>query len=257
MLKKTIAVIQFVIISISLMSLEQMIPMSLVENTETSINSSIYVSTLFDDLKEMQKIQEEQKRIADESKIRVEQARIKSIIDENNRKDNVCFDPYNLNTISNITENELNQIFIAIGKSQMCELSATFVQAEKDYKINALFLAGIVALESGWLKSPAGNGDNVTGYCVYNPEYKGATFGGSRHDNIMQTTSDLRKNYLTPGAIYYDNGYSIWNVNTRYCLYTDQKTPNYKWSSDIVSIANNFVSTYHNSIKTLEEVPSI
>lgn len=198
-------------------------------------------------------IQEEKERIAEEARIEAEriaeEARIEAErISENNRKNNVHFNSYDLTSISNITVDELDSVFIAKGKPAMTEISVALVDAEQTYGVNAFFLAGLVAEESGWTQYPAGDGDNLTGHAVFSSSHRGSSFGGSRYRNIMETANLIKINYLTPGGKYY-NGISIEGVNTRYCLYDDMKTTDYRWSSKISAIANDLTSIYHNSVK--------
>ena len=193
-------------------------------------------------------------RIAEIARINAE---VQAITSENNRKNNVHFDPYDLLNVSNITQHELDQVFIAKGKPAMTEISGALIDAEQTYGVNAFFLASIIAEESGWTEKPAGDGDNLTGYAVYTSTSRGSSFGGSRYQNVMDTADLLKNLYLTPGAKYYSNGLSIWNVNTRYCLFGDQVTTDYGWSDRLTEIAYNFNSIYHSSIKQLKEVPTL
>lgn len=204
-------------------------------------------------------IQEEKAKVEEEARLEVEriaeEARINAeVISENNRKNNVHFNSYDLTSISNITVDELDSVFIAKGKPAMTEISVALVDAEQTYGVNAFFLSGLVAEESGWTQFPAGDGDNLTGHAVFSSAHRGSSFGGSRYRNIMETAELIKINYLTPGGKYY-NGISIEGVNTRYCLYEDMETTDYRWSSKISGIANDLSSIYHNSVKTIKGLP--
>lgn len=174
------------------------------------------------------------------------------IADENDRKNNVHVYASDVTSLSNIKKEELSSIFYNIGKGEMSQYSNAFIDAEKEYKINALFLASIVALESGWTSSPGGeNGTNLTGYCVYNAQTIGTSFN-SGYDSIMNTAKLLREKYLTKGAEYF-NGYSVEDINIRYCLYQDMKTTDFNWSIKITNIENLFEKVYHHEIKVIKE----
>lgn len=177
------------------------------------------------------------------------------ITESNNRKNNVHFNPNNLLSISNITVDELIAIFNIKEKPYMVELSQAFVDAEKEYGVNAIFLAGLVAQESWWAELPAGDGDNVTGMGVFNPHYKGFTYEGSRYRNIMATAEQIKNNYLTPDGPYY-NGLATTDVNVRYCLKAYSSETDYEWSYNINSIASDLNYVYHNNIKVMEEIPA-
>lgn len=192
-----------------------------------------------------EKEEEEAKRI---------EAEIQMVTEANNQKNNVNFNPYNLREVSGITADELDQVFILKEAPEMCKLTQAIVDAEALYKVNALFLAGLVAQESGWGKKPAGNGTNYTGYAVYSSYHEGAQFD-SVYQNIIDTAELISNSYLDPNGPYY-NGVSIWDVNTRYCLYNDMQTTDYNWSESISRIAYDFNYTYHEQVKVLEEVPT-
>lgn len=189
---------------------------------------------------------EEIKKKKIETQIQQENARISN---ENNRKNNVHYDCDNIQSLSGITLDELNQVFIEIGQPQMCNYSNTFIECEKQYKINSLFMAALVANESGWTFKPAGNGTNLTGYDVVTSTSIGKQFD-SRDENILCTAELLRNQYLSENGRYY-NGSDIWSVNYFYCRNPD-KSVNYRWSSEINKIAYKFSYIYHNKIKKLE-----
>ena len=188
-----------------------------------------------------------------EEQIRQENERIQSIANENARKENVHVYAANVTSISGIKVEELKQIFINIGKPKMAQYAQAFIDAEKQYKVNALFLAAIVAQESGWGSKAGGtNGTNLTGHCVYNSSSVGTTFN-SGYESILATAKLLKEDYLTPGAKSF-NGYGVQDVNTRYCLKDDMKTTDYKWTSFVTSIENNLEKVYHHNIKTIEKI---
>ncbi len=85
-------------------------------------------------------------------------------------------------------------------------LEDSFVQAEKDYGINCVFLASIAALESYWgtmLFRP----NNMFGYGSYS--------FSSKEECIDFVARGIANNYLSPdGGLYYGN--TARAVNTRY-----------------------------------------
>ena len=194
---------------------------------------------------------EQQKK---EKKLLEYNRKVSDINFENDRMDNVGYNVSNVNIKSNITVNELENIFKQKKAYAMCELASSIVEAEKEYDVNAFFLAGIIIQESGWGHHAAGNGDNLTGYCVYSKNYKGQSFNGSKHNNIMATAALLRNKYLNSDGKYF-TGTSIVAINTNYCLHQDMKTVDYSWSRDIERICNDLVSVYHSDIKQLIPVP--
>lgn len=112
--------------------------------------------------------------------------------------------------------------------------SNTFIEAEKEYGVNALFLAGIVANESSWgTSSRAINQNNLSGYAVYSRGATGAIFD-SWKDSILATAKLLAKDYLTSNGECF-NGKSVEGVNTLYCQNEDGT--DYTWSTQVDSIA--------------------
>ena len=93
------------------------------------------------------------------------------------------------------------------------EYAKYYLQAEAEYNVNAVFLAAVSALESGWGKSYlAVNKNNLFGW-------KGGSsyrYFNSVEECIMHVAKYLRKNYLTPGGSYF-NGYSVEAVGVVYC----------------------------------------
>lgn len=187
-------------------------------------------------------------------KVAIRDSEVARITESNNRKNNVHFNPDNLLSVSNITVNELNSIFVIKDKPYMLEIIQALVDAEKEYGVNALFLAGLVAQESYWAEIPAGNGDNLTGMGVFNPGYIGHTYGGSRYRNILATAEVIKNEYLTPTGNFY-NGISTAAVNVRYCLKAFSSETDYEWSYNINSIATDLNNIYHTQVKMFEELP--
>jgi len=179
----------------------------------------------------------EAKRIKDESvkqeKLKQQKlviAKKKAELIQVNKK--IVYNPYNLSEVSNITNKKLHKI---LGNTTMAGLEESFIQAEKEYHVNALFLVSLVATESSWNTSErANNGsNNLTGFSVYHNASRGGSFD-TKGDCIMKTARLIKEDYLNTDGINY-NGKSIWNVNMKYCETS-------KWSGIINSIANGLVN---------------
>lgn len=174
----------------------------------------------------------------------------KEIIDENQleyeRKDKITYSRANMTIVSNITKDELEEVFIKYtGASSMVHLAEAFVDAEKEYGVNAFAMAGIVALESGFATSRrAVEDNNLTGYEVYSDNSEGRLFS-SQYDSIIQTARHLSKNYLTEGGTYY-NGVSVDDVQISYCP-DEGKGKN--WDGKVDQLASGFLHTYEKIYK--------
>lgn len=175
---------------------------------------------------------------------------IESINRDNNRKDNIIYNEYDITQISHITANELYNVLIHINNGKLADYAWTFKECEDIYGINAFFLVGLVAQESGWVTSNRSiYQNNLTGYAVYNDNSEGVYFN-TKEDSIYSTAKLLKDKYLTYGAKYY-RGKSIWNINSNYCYYQDGSEPNYSWSDYINQIANQCINYYHDNIKVI------
>lgn len=149
----------------------------------------------------------------------------------------VSYNPNNLWEKSNATVNDMT---IALKGTGLESVAYYYVQAEKDWGVNAIFLASLTAEESGWGNSyRARYQNNLSGYAVYSAEAEGETFS-SKEESIMATAKLICNDYLKTSGIYH-NGISIYSVNIRYCPDDDGN-----WSNNINSIANSLVSKINN-----------
>lgn len=165
---------------------------------------------------EIQRQLEEQERLRQEE---LERQRLAEI--EDNRV--VTYNPYNLLEPSNITREEA---YIMLEGTALQTLSNAYVYMEELYGVNAIYLMSLSAEESGWGRSQLAITHN--------------NIGGIKSSNGWMYFSDwgecldykarlLKNQYLSENG-YYFNGYSIWNVNIKYC---EQNT----WADNINSIA--------------------
>lgn len=146
----------------------------------------------------------------------------------------LTYDPNNLTKPSNVTYGQLYSVLNGTG---LGSLTYSFIEAEKRYGINALFLAGLVATESTWGTSDrAIYQNNLTGHGVHLSTSRGSNFS-SKEQSILQTASMLSKEYLSENGQYY-NGKSIWAVNQKYSLYPN-KSVNTEWARVINEIVIN------------------
>ena len=149
----------------------------------------------------------------------------------------VSFDPNNLWSKSNATVNDMTVALLGTGLESVAH---TYVEAEKEWGVNAIFLASLTAEESGWGTSDrAIYQNNLTGYAVYGANAEGENFT-SWSSSIMETAKLICNEYLKQSGKFH-NGISIYSVNTLYC-------PNDggKWSSNISNIANSLVHKINN-----------
>lgn len=162
------------------------------------------------------------------------------------RISNVNYIRNNITIPSGISKEEMKSVLLnTTGGETMLHLAEAFVEAEIKYGVNAFFMAGIVALESGFATSRrAVEDNNLTGYEVYSDDSQGKLFP-SQTASILQTAKHLKENYLTEGAVYY-NGLSVDAVQIKYCP-DEGKGKN--WEGKVNELASSFLNTYNNLYK--------
>lgn len=149
----------------------------------------------------------------------------------------VTFDENNVTKLSNTTLSHMERALVNTG---LYDDAKSFVKAEQTYGVNAYFIAAICANESYWgMSDRAKNDNNLSGYAVYNNSAKGAKFD-TKHDSIMATAKLLRDYYLTPDGECF-NGYSVVDVNKKYCFLQDGETIDFNWATQVTSIAKDLV----------------
>lgn len=132
--------------------------------------------------------------------------------------------PDNLLVKSNLKSEELRR-----GLSyELKEYAEHFVEAERKYGVNAVFLASVAAEESGWGRSYyAKELNNLYGWS--SPE----EFDSIEH-NIDYVAAAIRENYLSENGCYF-NGYTVDAVNVRY-------NGRSSWSNNVKMIMNEIAS---------------
>jgi beta-N-acetylglucosaminidase len=136
------------------------------------------------------------------------------------------WNPNNVTTTSHVSEIGLS---LALKGTGLEGLEASFIEAEKEYGINALFLTSLIAQESAWGESNrAKTQNNLSGFAVYSDSAPGKTFS-SKHESIMATASLLRNNYVDS-----DGRHGVHAINEKYSA-----DPN--WAESITAIANKLV----------------
>lgn len=106
-------------------------------------------------------------------------------------------------------------------------IGGALVAAEADYKVNAVILAGIIVLETGWGSSQlAKNKNNLAGINACGSDvYANATRFNSKNDCVYHLAKLLSTHY-SPGGKYFGGSYDIRGINKRYA-----EDP--KWASKV------------------------
>lgn len=152
----------------------------------------------------------------------------------------VSYNPYDLTVTSNVSKAQLDYV---LRDTSLSGLEWAFIESEQKYGVNALFLVGLVANESGWGESHrAQTQNNLTGYAVYSNYSRGAYFS-SKEESILETARLISEDYLDPNGQHH-NGCSLWQVNIKYSQ--DNGQPNEDWSIAINSITNDLINKINN-----------
>lgn len=185
-----------------------------------------------DDVHEKNKRKEEIDKVTDE---------IIKLIQEENQEEEITlpepyYNPYNVTESSNITYEQMRDM---LEGNRLQSIAHVFVDCEKQYGINALFLFGMAALESGNGTSyRAQTQNNLTGFAVYSDMSEGRTFS-SWEECIEASAIVLNRDYLSEDGDYYV-GTSSWNINV---YWANSKT----WAEEINDIVNEYIYKYKNS----------
>jgi len=131
-----------------------------------------------------------------------------------------------------ISARQLNKAFEG---TPMAGTGAAFVAAEKECGVNAIFLASIAALESGWGGSPnARNKNNLFGFGSYDNDPSQTVIFRTKARGVMKVAIALKKNYLNKSGIYY-HGATPNGVNVKYCSSSS-------WKNKVTTIMNIIVN---------------
>lgn len=125
---------------------------------------------------------------------------------------NMVFDSSNIFLPSNVDKKSLKY---ALSGTELEPLAGAFLQAEKEYGVNAIALVGIAAHESAWGTSRRARYDNnLTGFGVYSDSSSGIN-GKTKTANILRTAKCLATRYAEPGQSYF-HGTGLLGVNRSY-----------------------------------------
>lgn len=188
--------------------------------------------------KEIKKLKEELGLAETDKKVLLEEQKVLNKKIEDLKKNNdyinkkVDFDKTDLKIKSGVDVKRLNKVLEDTG---LAGLGAVYVDAEKTYGVNALFLTALTAQESGWgTSNRARTQNNLSGYAVYSDSSAGRTFS-SKSESIYATAKLIAEDYLNKKGRCY-KGVDIFSVNESYCPVGE-----YDWANNISSIAQYLV----------------
>lgn len=99
--------------------------------------------------------------------------------------------------------------------SPLDELACNFLACEEEHKINAIMLASIAALESGWGTSDLSeNSNNLFGWTNNDGEFMEFD---SKEECIQYVAQAISEKYLNEDGEYYSGGTTIEHIASLYC----------------------------------------
>lgn len=162
-------------------------------------------------LMRQQQEQEKRKNVSLRSKLA---SRGKSILD------------FNLREPAYVTSEQLDSVLIGTGLEG---LGNAYIEVEREWGVNALFLVALSALESNWGNSNlAKTKNNLFGYGAYTLDPEKAVSFQSREDCINTVGAGIAMDYIEPSGRYY-NGGTLQGINR---LYASDKG----WSGKVAAI---------------------
>lgn len=136
----------------------------------------------------------------------------------------IVWDSSNVSRISNLSTTQLIAILNAHGGKarNFIPYAQAIITAERKYSVNAFFLIGIEAMESGWITSAVSRNCNNLGGVKATASHPtngcSSSFGyfNSINEFIDYHAEMLHRSYLTPGGKFYE-GTSPFDVQKHYC----------------------------------------
>lgn len=173
--------------------------------------------------------------MSDQQKKALVQQATSSLQDIRDLQEKTAFQGYNVNTKTHLTPEQLDKGLSGTG---LAGLGKYFYEAEQEWNVSSLALAGIAANESAWGTSNfAKTRHNYYGYQAYDSNPDAAAHFDSPASSINAAAKLLAVHYLEPAGQYY-NGVTLWGINVRYASdvhWADKAT---KYMNDIVDKIN-------------------
>lgn len=126
---------------------------------------------------------------------------------------------------SGVTEEQLEAALYY----ELADYADLFVECENEYGVNAMLLASLAALESGWARSDlAADKNNLFGWKRSDGEY--AAFE-SKEQCILEIAEAISENYLSENGAYYTGDTLVENVAEYY-------SPSEEWIELLKEVAD-------------------
>lgn len=132
---------------------------------------------------------------------------------------------YDFATKSGVTEQQLSNALYY----ELADYADLFVECEDEYEVNAVLLASLAALESGWARSDlAVDKNNLFGWKLNSGEYEAFE---SKEQCIFEVAESISENYLSETGAYYTGDTLVENVAEYY-------SPSEEWIELLKEVAD-------------------
>lgn len=146
---------------------------------------------------------------------------------------------YDFAEASGATEQQLSNALYY----ELADYADLFVECEDEYEVNAVLLASLAALESGWARSDlAVDKNNLFGWKLSDGEY--AAFE-SKEQCILEVAESISENYLSETGAYYTGDTLVENVAEYY-------SPSEEWIELLKEVADGITERCENFEKENE-----
>lgn len=132
---------------------------------------------------------------------------------------------YDFANKSGVTEQQLSNALYY----ELADYADLFVECEDQYGVNAVLMASLAALESGWARSDlAADKNNLFGWKLNSGEYEAFE---SKEQCILEVAEAISENYLSETGVYYTGDTLIDNVAQYY-------SPSEEWIELLKEVAD-------------------
>lgn len=135
---------------------------------------------------------------------------------------------YDFANKSGVTEQQLSNALYY----ELADYADLFVECENEYGVNAVLMASLAALESGWARSDLAVGNNnLFGWKLNSGEYEAFE---SKEQCILEVAESISENYLSETGAYYTGDTLVENVAEYY-------SPSEEWIELLKEVADGII----------------
>lgn len=177
-------------------------------------------------------IEQEVLPINDQEVVIAKELPIRIISHDNRTKEVFYFNTKDVSMTSNLVGVEDMKKMLA--GTELESLAEAFIELEDKYGVNAIFVASIACVESGYGRSNiAQNYNNITSIMKRDGS---PVYFDSKYECLEYTYKLLNNHYIDPNGNYY-NGLGVYDINELYC-----PDDNYHWANTVTAVMDRLIS---------------